>query len=107
MATINFAFGTADVLQGPRSLAVLAVRVTEKIVPSGASQQTTTTAGNGYNGGEYVRVTGDTAVYLAVGENPTAVALGTGGVSVLLLANGVIDLAVPKGHKIAVINATL
>lgn len=107
MATVNIAFGTADVLQGPRSLAVLAVRETEKIVPSGASQQTTTVAGNGYNGGEYVRVTSDTAVYLAVGTDPTAITGGTGGDSILLLANGVIDLAVPNGHKIAVINATL
>jgi hypothetical protein len=107
MATVNIAFGQADAVPGDRSKAVLTPRLSEKIVPSGASQVTTATALKTYSGGEYVQITTDMAVYVAFGVAPVAATAGADGVSVLVLANTTRDFALREGEKIAVINATL
>lgn len=72
--------------------------VSEGFTPSGSNQQSAAAP----SGKPYVRVSTDTAVYLAFGESPDAT-VTTG--RVYLPANGVEYFQIESGNKVAVVAA--
>lgn len=109
MPSVNIVFGGLDNYNRQRPSPVIRIRTTERIVPSGTNQvSTTAAAGQAVAGGygEYVSITTDTAVNIAIGASPVATAVAD-ATSVTILANQTRDFAIGPGQRVAVINATL
>ena len=103
MAVVSIAFGNiSDASRKGDPVPMLeadSLVYAPNITPSGSSQQSSAAPGNAGGQRTICRIATDTTIYAAFGTNPTAVA----GAGMLILANSVEYVAVPAGHKVAVI----